>query len=695
MSKLFSPHAYWIGSAHPFDLHEAYINFRRVFELNEFSNVQFAVAADSRYKLWVNGKFVARGPERSFPQNMSADTLALTPFVQRGKNIIAIQIYSPGYSHFSYVHRGAHGLLAELRADGLSLFVTDQTWRAKRDASFDEIVPRVSIYGSGVEVRDMARDENWRGLDYDDAQWETPRIVAVQNATPWENVLSRATPLLVERAQNMMLLETRAGAAVTHRDIHLALREGWTRAARTAFPKNNAEWFTPRVGENETVYWLYDLGRDYIAQGWAEIENARGGETLAISYQEKIRDDELVISNPETYCRVRMTDAFTLRAGGQVCETFSLRGGRYLLFALRGATGENFRIRFHVRVSEYPLEITKPFRTDDALLNEILVMCENTLRACLQDGFVDSTWRESSQWGGDALCEALILSAMNDDVRPLRRVIELQAQGAYPDGILPSVLPGEVHAYAVLDYNWMWIELLALHFDLTRDENFVRAMWAALTKMLDRFTQDYDANGLLISEKGRRLFLDWSPQSRNEPSAVYNLRYLRGLQTAIGLADKLGDVENANRWQQRAENLRAAVRATFWENGRWYDDVPRTTFSQLAAALALLTDTARVEEAGALCDALTARSLYADDAPAPDRMVLASPFSHHYVFEALRKFGRDADVIAIVKARWGRWTLAGYPTTWENWNVDFADGSQCHAFSAHPRYHLAQIFARA
>ena len=278
MSKLFSPHAYWIGSAHPFDLHEAYINFRRVFELNEFSNVQFAVAADSRYKLWVNGKFVARGPERSFPQNMSADTLALTPFVQRGKNIIAIQIYSPGYSHFSYVHRGAHGLLAELRADGQTLFVTDQTWRAKRDASFDEIVPRVSIYGSGVEVRDMARDENWRGLDYDDAQWETPRIVAVQNATPWENVSPRVTPLLVERAQNMMLLETRAGAAVTHRDTHLALREGWTRAARTAFSQNNAEWFTPRVGENETVYWLYDLGCDYIAQGWAEIENARGGE---------------------------------------------------------------------------------------------------------------------------------------------------------------------------------------------------------------------------------------------------------------------------------------------------------------------------------------------------------------------------------------------------------------------------------
>jgi hypothetical protein len=64
---------------------------------------------------------------------------------------------------------------------------------------------------------------------------------------------------------------------------------------------------------------------------------------------------------------------------------------------------------------------------------------------------------------------------------------------------------------------------------------------------------------------------------------------------------------------------------------------------------------------------------------------------HHYLFEALRQEGRFEQVIDIVHFRWGRWIKAGYPTTWENWNVDFPDGSQCHSFSAHPRYHLAEI----
>jgi len=115
------------------------------------------------------------------------------------------------------------------------------------------------------------------------------------------------------------------------------------------------------------------------------------------------------------------------------------------------------------------------------------------------------------------------------------------------------------------------------------------------------------------------------------------------------------------------------------------------TYSQLAAALALLTGMTEPQEADAQLDAIIARSLNPSDEPEPEQMVLASPFMHHYLFEALRMAGRDNAVIEIIKQRWGRWTKAGYPTTWENWNVDFPDGSQCHSFSAHPRYHLAEI----
>jgi hypothetical protein len=387
-----------------------------------------------------------------------------------------------------------------------------------------------------------------------------------------------------------------------------------------------------------------------------------------------------------------LTDRFRLRPGSQQAETFALRGGRYLLFQLTGPTAPEFQFSPHARFSEYPLENSRQLPASDPHLAKIITLCEETFHACLQDGFVDSTWRENSQWVGDALPQSLIMAAMTDDVRPLRQVIEMAAQGAYPDGVLPSVLPGEVHAYTIVDYNFIWVELLRLYQESTGDNEFIVAMWSTLLKMLDRFHQDLNEEGLLISQPGRRLFLDWAPLSRNEPSAVYNLHYLLALQQGIQLANGRGLItDEATVWQARATTLQKNIRAAFWHRDRWYDDLERTTFSQLATALALLTQITRFEEEADLLEAITARSLDLNDDPAPDKMVLASPFMHHYIFEALRRRGKSDQVIEIIRRRWGRWVQAGYPTTWENWNVDFPDGSQCHAFSAHPRYHLAEI----
>jgi hypothetical protein len=186
--------------------------------------------------------------------------------------------------------------------------------------------------------------------------------------------------------------------------------------------------------------------------------------------------------------------------------------------------------------------------------------------------------------------------------------------------------------------------------------------------------------------------LDWAPLSRSEPHAVYNLHYAVALQRAVEIATDLDSTsEMAGIWYGRAESVKAACRAAFWQGEQFDDDLARSTFSQLANALALLAGAVPQEEAEQLLDAVAQRSLDLDDAPAAGKMVLASPFMHHYVFEALRRGGRSEQVVEIIRRRWGRWVDEGYPTTWENWHVDFPDGSQCHAFSAHPLYHLVQI----
>ncbi len=683
----FPQDVYWIGSNHAFDLHEAYLCFRspQSWHLRKVPEKGVLnISADSRYKLWVNSRFLHRGPNRCFPQEQIIDQLDITSYLQVGSNTIAVQIYSPGYSHFAYLHRGAAGLLAWLVCDDRVKLATDDTWRVWRDWSFESDVPRVSIYGTGVEKRDMRQLVDWQEVACDDSQWEIPRIFAPINGDPWTGSRFRELPLLVEREQPLTLVEARLGATVQHNDPHLALRAGWKTAVPQAITKISLK-------SGESAYFLYDMGRDYTCQGWADVQNAAGTETLAISYAEKIREDDILISDPQTYCRVRLTDRFKLRPGDQMVEGFTFRGGRYLIFQIDGPTSSDFVLTAHARISEYPLEKTKPLNTNDPDLQAIATLCENTFLACLQDGFVDSTWRESSQWLGDALPQSLIMAAMSKDRRPLKQTLEMAVVGAYPDGVFPSVLPGEVHAYAVVDYNFMWVELLHLYYTLAYDETFTSQMWAPLTKMMNRFHQDLAEDGLIRSQPGRRLFLDWSPVSRQEPNATYNFRYLLALQVATTLAGIVNDADSAALFKARAAQLQEALCTHFWQNGRWLDDLAGSTFSQQSAAFALLTNTAVAGSEETLLDAIIARSLDLNDGHVDGQMVLASPFTHHYIFEALRQYGRYQATIEIIKKRWGRWVEAGYPTTWENWNVDFPDGSQCHAFSAHPRYHLAKV----
>ncbi|MEZ4663713.1 MAG: alpha-L-rhamnosidase N-terminal domain-containing protein, partial [Caldilineaceae bacterium] len=194
----FPPHAVWIGSDHPFDLHEAYLNFRSPagWSLAEKpAQAQLFITADSRYKLWINGQFVARGPARSYPHAQQVDCLEVAAYLQAGVNTLAVQVYQPGYSHFAYLQRGAAGLLAHLVCDGLSALATDLHWRVQRDRSFAANVPRVSIYGTGVEERDLNLAENWMAPDHDDAKWAAPRLVAPVDGYPWTALHPRGVPL--------------------------------------------------------------------------------------------------------------------------------------------------------------------------------------------------------------------------------------------------------------------------------------------------------------------------------------------------------------------------------------------------------------------------------------------------------------------------------------------------------------------
>lgn len=665
---------FWIGPAHPFDLHEAYLDFRADLTLDRVpGRAVLHLSADARYRLWVNGAFIGRGPERSWPASMAVDAQDISERLRPGLNRVAVQVYCPGYSHFAGVHRAACGLIAWLDAAGETLLRSDTGWRCRRNLSWSARVPRVSIYGTGVEDRDMRLADDWQEMGA--ADWPAARIVQPPAGPVWAGLRARATPPPDETVRDLGIpWQTRIGPTPPPTgDPHEDLRAALAVCHPAPIPET--------LAAGTTAIWIFDLGESRACLGGAML-TARAGERLTISYAERLRAGDVLLSDPLNYCRMRPTDCFILRAGQQVVEGFTARGGRYLLFRLDSGGGRP-AAAFHARSPCYPLRERPLPDLGDATLNAVAGMCRRTILNCLADGFVDSVWRESSLWLGDAVAQSFALRALSDDPRPHLFALEMAAEGAAPDGILPSVLPGEVPSYVVTDYNFSWIELLHAthgHPGIPDPLIHMRRHWSTLCRMLACFRGDCGADGLIRSQPGRRLFLDWSPMVRDEPNLTYNLRYLHALNLASEMAQLLGEVDP---WRAEARQLAARLQETHHAPDGWRESPGGAIASQLALALLILTGIARDDAAGTLAARITSRSLEPSDA-ADDTPVLASPFMHHYIFQALACIGRDRDIRAIIATRWGRWATAGQPTTWENWSIDFPDGSACHGFSAHP-----------
>ncbi|MFO1033839.1 MAG: family 78 glycoside hydrolase catalytic domain [Hyphomicrobiales bacterium] len=645
--------------------------------MNEVKSAKLFITADSRYRLSINGAEIAFGPARSWPHAQGVDEIDVTPHLHAGENTITVTVYAPGYSHFAYVHRGAHGLLCWLMDGKTCLLTSDQTWQVQRDNSWDEQVPRVSIYGAGVERRDLRKELS--------AAWQTPRIVQPAEGPIWSGLTPRDVPLLqtvLQRPPVWKMVKSRHP------------REGGDPAsfsgeAQTPHDKLR-QAFTPR---SPFTVAIFDLGLSLTGRAVVTVTDATGGETLLVSYAEKLRDGEVLLSDPATYCRMQVTDEYTLRSGNNIAAPFSQRGARYVIVALAQERPET-TFTFHFEETRYPLEATRDLPGADDGLKAISALCHRTLTSTLQDGFVDSVWRESSQWLGDAVAQDFALAAISKDLRPLARVITMAAQGAYGDGLLPSVLPGEVHAYAVVDYNFSWIELLQAYVTCAPKraaDMMLTAQLPVLEKMLGHFATQVASDGLLRADPGRRLFLDWSAVPRAEPSLTYNARYLHALQVAQALARSARARKLSATLAAREKSLARAITKAFHHTGAWQETTEGAPASQLALALLLLTRTISGETVQAIADAIIARSLDLDDTAPPGKLILASPFMHHYVFQGLEAAGRSADIIPIIRARWGRWADAGEATCWENWNVDFPDGSKCHGFSAHPLGWLARL----
>ena len=687
--------ARWIWPDNPhWDLHNCYALFRKNFLLKEVpSTAPLFITADQSYQLFINGKYVCRGPARGYQRSWPYDEVDVATWLHRGENLIAIRAHNPGFSTFQYLHQGYAGLLVAAEW-GATTILTDSSWKSRRQTGLKRDMIQTSLQLFPQENIDLRKeDPSWNRPDYDDLEWTANTVETTWNGLPWTSLEPRDIPMLDEsvipagriigtaRGESFSnyrtsrnLTETRFNEGLNHQPLDLSADEINIDASASG------QWQS----------YLIDLGKTQVGCLLLEVEGARGGEVVETHHFETIDPSSLCPDfKPDAHCRMAFSHRLTCREGANEHHFFHPFGFRYMVLTVRDNLGP-ITIRPSLRSALYPLEIKGSFQSDDPLLNEIWSTCAWTQRICSMDAYVDTPWREQAQWWGDARVQSWNTFHLSGDSSLLKRGIRQIAGQTTADGLTYGHAPTMAHGCVLPDFTLIWFLTLWDFYWQTGSLEPFQNHQEVIQKALDYFETWTDTEtGLLRYDNRYWLFLDWTQIPKEGRSSVYSLWYLHALDRLNQLYTLSGHPEQASQCEEKASRVRKALKRLIdseglLQGGYAKDGSLLEEPNVHAQTLAVLTQLSPETEES-MIDKVILPSLR----DSLDTEIKPSAYWITYVYSVLSDRGYEEEVIDHIRQHWE--PMVAHGTTWETFAPRKAEESFSHAWSAHPLFHLMQI----
>ena len=722
--------------------------FRRIIELTaKPDKAELSITVDGRYHLFVNGKRIGRGPVRCSPLYQRYDSYDLKDILQDGRNVIAVLVHTYGIDTAFYETTkgmwqptfGDGGLWVHghVRAGGTSVRVSSaEDWRCTQSDAWTRDMPQSNHSLGFIEDLDGTKlPPEWTRLDFDDDDWDIARPMIAgggepestyggMETRPFPVLLPRGIPQLEDRrvvAQRIVWIRglvPEPDEPFYRRIYQERLVSAADNAIRNAddLLQSGDGATVVRTSSDRDVSILLDFGK--IMTGHPRIEiDARGGEIVEIACSESLPDEWSpeglgpdARPTPKPWlgldshcCRYRA------RAGRQTFERFEWCAIRWLQVNIRNAP-EGLTIRsLGATIANYPVEERGRFQSSDKFLDNLWSTGAYTLRQCMHDAWEDCPSREQRQWLGDVTVENLVgHAAFGPCVAPLTAKYMTQAaESQRPDGLTQMFAPGDhkVDGTLIPDWTLQWILTAADHWRLTGDRDTIDSIYPSILKALAWFERLIDPAGL-VADMPYWHFMDWAGVGRKGEAAALNAQLAGAFRAAAELGDAVGWQRAAERCTTRAQSISRALEARHWDARRHvYIDVVDPVsgrqdlrVSQHAnAAISLWGEPQRGRIGPALDRIVDAKRLTFTAAPpiAPEGeildpeqgVVLANTFYSHFVYEALAKHGRLADVLRLMRERFGPMLARGATTLWESFEPT---ASLCHGFSASPTYQFSR-----
>ncbi len=431
---------------------------------------------------------------------------------------------------------------------------------------------------------------------------------------------------------------------------------------------------------------MLDFGKEVVGQLTFDVV-APAGVVMDFNCFEEIEDGERVHYSEGNLSALR----YITRAGRQRYTSFLRRGYRYCKVMLRNMIGP-VRIRTIQTVfSTSPPVQRGSFACSDPLLTRIWEIGRHTLRCCSEDTFTDCPTYEQTYWVGDGRNEAMIDYAAFGDVALTRRCAELPGQSLFrqliPESQVPSAWDNLLTAWSLL-----WVQMVDEHYRFSGDRAYLEGVFPAVRKTLRNIRSNLTDERGLLKINAWNMF-DWAGQDAGHDVVTHNQMFLaEALRRGVFMAKQVGADEDAADFERHRAELIASINKHLWneKRGAYIDSIhndgkPSTTISQQTNSLAIACDVAPPERLARIRD-VTVK-------PTAGMVKVGSPFAMFYILEALAKQTRHAELLDVIRRRWGFMVDKGATTFWETFpgrSKKWWTRSYCHAWSAAPTYFLTR-----
>ena len=598
--------ARWIWLPSQRVLANTFLLFRREIVLDaKPTRAQAWIAADSRYRISVNGQRLQWGPAPCDPRQLDVDPVDLSAVLVPGKNFIGVEVLFYGYAEGTWPG-GQPGLLflAQIEmAGGSKLTVSsDEKWsvsidRAHRPGQHKRWFLRslqeefdARLHPAGWDATGAQDQARWLPAQVLDCPADKP--IACGHGGPW--------------AGDTVDLTDPAVSALRLRQIP-AVRETLVAAARMAetgaieWKRDPNDWFDFRVPDS------FRTERDASAAApltgpWQIAATPEGrGAYATFEFREQLLGwpyftidapagtiVELIPQESHDPAKTAWLDThffswsrFICKEGQNRFETFDYECLRWLQLHVRNASRSVTIRDVGVRRRQFPWPHEPRIRTSDAALQRLFDASVNTLRNSAVETVVDGMGRERQQYSGDGGHQLHAVRYAFGETRLGRRYLRTFSEGMTKDGYFLDCWPAGDRLARIPQREMdaaFWGPLLdhgvGFNFDCwnhyleTGEREAVVEAYPKLVRFAEYLSGLRSADGLLAVENLGipTVWMDHNAYKKpRHKQCAFNLYAAAMFVHALApLADLMGDSRSARSYRQMGEALLAATVRRYW-----------------------------------------------------------------------------------------------------------------------------------